>query len=267
MRKFLFTLSALIATTVSAGAITISGGAGAWREKPSGWLEYTKNNVNGTGISATTKVDVKDDLHLSDKTKPYGWVKISDIPIPLFPDIKLRYTPMKFSGSGYAKTTFTFGNITVPAGTKVESKFRANQADIILTYNFPFVKGLTAQKLNLQWGLNLKVIDGYAKVKYLDPTTGTWKEDSKSATIPAPMLHLEGEVRPIELAGISFEGNWIGYAGNQFYDWLAEFKVYPMKHLFLGVGYRYQRLKVDDVSDFSCDIKVKGAFGELGFQF
>ena len=265
MKRLLTALTLFFAATSTAGAITISGGAGAWREKPSGWIEYTENNLYGTGVSATTKVDVKDDLHIGDETKAFGWFKLSDIPIPLFPDVKVRYTPMRFTGSGYATTTFTFGNITVPAGTKVDSKLEANQFDVALTYNFPVI-GKIGDKFNLQWGLNVKVIDGYAKVRYFDPTSG-WKEDSKSATIPVPMAHLEGEIRPVNLFGLSFEGNWIGYSGSQFYDLVGEFKVYPVKHLFIGVGYRYQRLKIDDISDVSSDLKVKGAFAEAGFTF
>ena len=264
MKKFFTALTVFVAATSTAGAVTISGGAGAWREKPSGWIEYTESNIYGTGVSATTRVDVKDDLHLSDKTRASGWFKISGIPI--LPDVKVRYTPMRFTGSGYATTTFTFGNITVPAGTKVDSKLEANQVDVTLTYNFPLVGTATGGRVNLQWGLNVKVIDGYAKVKYLDPTSG-WKEDSKSATIPVPMAHLEGELRPIDLIGLSFEGNWIGYSGSQFYDLVGELKVYPVKRLFVGAGYRYQRLKIDDISDVSADLKVKGPFFEAGFVF
>ncbi|MEO2065559.1 MAG: TIGR04219 family outer membrane beta-barrel protein [Desulfurobacteriaceae bacterium] len=264
MKRFLAVLTSVFALTSTAGAVTISGGAGAWREKPSGWIEYTENK--GAGVSAKTNVDVKDDLHIDDETKAFGWFKISDI--PFLPDVKVRYTPMKFTGSGIATTTFTFGKLTVPAKSKVSSKVEANQYDVILTYNFPFIKTATANKLNLQWGINVKVIDGYAKVKYSDPTSpGGWKEDSKSATIPVPMAHLEGEVRPVSLFGLSFEGNWVGYSGSQFYDVVGEFRIYPHKNLFVGIGYRYQRLKLDDISDVSSDLKVKGAFAEAGFTF
>ncbi len=262
MKKLLIASSLFLAAATSAEAITIEGGVGAWREKPSGWIEYT---TSGT-VSTNTKVDVKDDLHLNDKTKAFGWFKISDIPIPLIPNVKVQYTPMNFSGSGYATTTFTFGDITVPANTKVESKLRANQFDITFTYGVPFLKGATAGKVNLEWGLNVKVIDGYAKVRYLDPIKG-WQEDSKSATIPVPMLHLCGEVKPVDLVGLSFNGNWIGYGGSSFYDLTGEVKVYPLEGLFVGLGYRYQRLKIDDISDISSDLKVKGAFFEAGFTF
>jgi len=262
MKKVLVALTAALLAGSTAQAITISGGAGAWREKPSGWIEYVDTE---NGVRAKTTVDVKDDLHLGDETKAFGWFKLSGIPI--LPDIKVKYTPMKFTGSGKVNTTFTFGDLVVPVGAQVDSKLEANQFDITLTYGFPFIGTITKGKVKGEWGVNVKVIDGYAKVRYLDPQTNKWEEDSKSATIPVPMLHLGGEIRPVELVSLSASGNWIGYAGSSFYDWEAEVKVYPVKRLFVGVGYRYQRLKIDDISDVSSDLKVKGAFFEAGFTF
>ncbi len=264
MKKLLAALVIITATTVSAEAVTISGGAGGWKEKPTGWIEYTKGNIAGTGISSKTEVDVKDDLHIGDETKASGWFKISDI--PYLPDTKVKYTPMKFTGSGYASTTFTFGSITVPAGSKVESKLEANQIDVTLTYGLPFTEKASNGRFNFQWGLNVKVIDGYAKVKYFNPVSG-WKEETKSATIPVPMAHLEGEIKPLNPVEIALNGNWIGYSGSQFYEIESELKVYPVKNLFVGIGYKYQRLKIDDISDVSADLKVKGAFFEAGLLF
>jgi len=134
---------------------------------------------------------------------------------------------------------------------------------LTLTYGVPFLGTLTAGKIDLNWGINVKVIDGYAKV--VDVTKNL--SESKSATIPVPMLHLDGAIRPISKVGVEFSGNWIGYSGSQFYDLTGELKVYPVSRLFVGFGYRYQRLKIDDISDISSDVKVKGAFAEAGFTF
>jgi len=261
MKKALTALTAALLTMSTAHAVSISGGAGAWREKPSGWIEYANTSAPG----ADSKVDVKDDLHLGDETRAFGWFKLSGIPI--LPDIKVKYTPIKFTGSGTTGKTFVFGDLVVPAGTQIDSKLEANQFDVTLTYGFPLIGRVTGGKVNGEWGLNVKVIDGYAKVRYLDPQTSQWQEESKSATIPVPMLHLGGEIRPVDLVSLSAGGNWIGYGGSSFYEWEAEVKVYPVKNLFVGVGYRYQRLKIDDISDVSSDLKVKGAFFEAGFTF
>jgi outer membrane protein len=259
----------LLSATAGANAVTISAGGGAWRENPEGWIEYKSNNVQGTGVSSKTHVDVDDDLNLGTETKGEGWFKISDIPIPLFPDVKVQYTGMKFTGSGVVNSSFTFGKITVPTKSYVESKLKANQVDITLTYDFPFLRKATSERISANWGINVKVIDGYARVKYTYRKLGKTEkgEDDKSATIPVPMVHLDGEIRPIDLVGLEVSGNFAGYGGSKFYETEAELKVYPIKHTFLGVGYRYQRLKIDDISDVSSDLKVKGVFAEAGIRF
>jgi outer membrane protein len=252
----------LAATTVQAKAISVSAGGGVWHESPSGWVEYVDTNVYGT---TKTTVDVKDDLNLSSKNRGEGWFKITGI--PLLPDLKVQYTQMKFSGSGVVNSSFVFGNIVVPTKSYVDSKLRANQVDFTLTYGVPFLGSLSGGRVKVNWGANVKVIDGYVKVKYYNPTTNQSGEDSKSKTIPVPMLHLDGQIRPVEFLGFEAEGNWVGYSGNQFYDVKGEVKFYPIKHGFVGLGYRYQRLKIDDIGGVSSDLKVKGAFAEAGFYF
>ncbi|GAB6076926.1 TIGR04219 family outer membrane beta-barrel protein [Desulfurobacterium crinifex] len=261
MRKLLFAAVVLLASTQVSSAITIEGGIGGWKEDPTGWVEY-KDSATPVGGTVKTHVDLEDDLHLSDKTKASGWFEVEH-GLPLLPDIRVQYTPMKFSGSGLVSGSFTFGDITVNGTDYVESKFEANQIDVTLYYHLPFLRTVSNGKVDLKAGVNVKVIDGYVKVR--DITNG--QEESKSATIPVPMVHLSGEIRPINLVGFEFSGNWIGYSGSQFYETIGELKVYPVENLFVGAGYRYQRLKIDDISDLSTDIKIKGMFVEAGFRF
>ena len=257
MKKLILAAVTLLVTAGTASAITISAGVGGWNEDPSGWVEYKENNI----VSTNTHVDVESDLHISDKTKTSGWFSIEGI--PLLPDIRVQYTPMKFSGRGVVEKSFTFGGLTVNAKDIVESELEANQVDVTLYYGVPFIGTITAGKLDLNAGINVKVIDGYVKVK--DVLLN--REESKSATIPVPMLHLSGSLKPINLFSLEFSGNWIGYSGSQFYETVTELKVFPVNRLFIGAGYRYQRLKIDDISDISSDIKVKGFFAEAGFLF
>ncbi|NIA12412.1 MAG: TIGR04219 family outer membrane beta-barrel protein, partial [Nitrospiraceae bacterium] len=184
--------------------------------------------------------------------------------------IRVAYTPMKFTGSGKVNESYSFGKIIVNAKDRIDAKLRANQVDLTLAYDIPFVQTATREKLNIDAGANVKIIDGYLRVN--DETRN--EEDSKSRTIPVPMAYVSGCFKPVNFASISASGNWIGYSGNQFYDVSGEAKVYPLmmtnskaSSLFVGAGYRYQRLKIDDVSDVSSDVKVKGPFVEAGFEF
>jgi outer membrane protein len=261
MRKFLLVAVVLFASTQASSAVTIEGGIGGWKEDPTGWVEY-KGSAASTGGTVKTHVDLEDDLHLSDKTKASGWFEIEH-GLPLLPDVRIQYTPMSFSGSGKVSGSFTFGDIEVNGKDSVESKLETNQIDVTLYYHLPFLRTVSSGKVDLKAGVNVKVIDGYVKVR--DITKG--QEESKSATIPVPMAHLSGKIRPVDLIALEFSGNWIGYSGSQFYETIGELKVYPVENLFVGAGYRYQRLKIDDISDLSTDIKVKGMFVEAGFRF
>ena len=65
---------------------------GTIQQKPSGFVSYKAE-------SDADKIDVKNDANLGDKTKPWAKFKLEH-PIPLIPNIKLAYMPMKFDGSG-----------------------------------------------------------------------------------------------------------------------------------------------------------------------
>ncbi len=255
MKKTALVLATLLFPLLS-NATTIEGGINIWRENLTGWVEYTKNT---SFITSKTHVDVKEDLNLSDETKSAGWLSIKDIPIPFIPDIKISYTPISFSGSGIATTSFTFGGITVPTGSYVDAKLEANQLDVLLfkTLNLPL--------FSVEAGLNTKIVDFQTKVKYAG-ISGI-EEDSKEATIPIPMVHLGGNLVPIKSISIGIEGNWIGYSGSDFYELQGDIRYFPLKNLFVGLGYRYQRLKIDDINDISADIKLKGITLEAGLRF
>jgi hypothetical protein len=65
---------------------------GAIQQKPRGYVSYEAE-------SDADRIDVKNDANLGDKTKPWAKFKLEH-PIPLIPNIKLAYMPMKFDGSG-----------------------------------------------------------------------------------------------------------------------------------------------------------------------
>jgi hypothetical protein len=83
----------LLAGSSKAGLlIDFEASIGLIQQKPRGYVSYEP-------IQDSDKIDVKNDAHLGDKTKP--WVKLKlEHSIPVLPNIKLAYMPMKFDGSG-----------------------------------------------------------------------------------------------------------------------------------------------------------------------
>src|SRR5690606_4064533 len=79
-------------------------GAAGWRAGPSGWIED-----EGTGGSGTA--DLERELGLDDEFGGFAWIRIMH-PIPLLPNVKLTYTPLKFDGSGTVGSGFQVGGVS-----------------------------------------------------------------------------------------------------------------------------------------------------------
>jgi outer membrane protein len=235
------------------GGITVEGGPQINRYR--GWLQYKG-----------TKVDLKEDLHLKDKTQYFVSIDIkkgaSLSLIPLIPNLKITYLKSETDGVGTIGKSITIGGITFTARDKIYSKVKFNQYDITLYYT-PIDVGAA----NFSWGFGAKIIDFYEKTVSLN-FPGLNQE--KSATIPVPYLYLKVGL-DLPYIHASAEGKGLKIGGSYFYDWAAKAGVgYSFVHvlkLSFDVGYRYQRYRIDDVSDISSDIRLKGSFAALSLTF
>ena len=243
-KRFIFPL---LLTPLSLWALEISAGGGPQRELFRGWINYKGDNV-----------DLKKDLHIKDRTKYFGFLNIRHKAklwfIPL-PDVRFSYLEVKSSGYGKVSKSFTFGFITVNYTDRVYTKFRLNQWDALFYYT-PWRKKFA----KASWGIGVKVLDFYGYVR--SETTG--QSDSKSELIPLPYLYadLRGQYKVVRLG---VEGKGITAGGNNyFYDLASSLEFFRKfsKHaeLTIGVGYRYQKYRVDDVGDVSASVRIKGPF-------
>ncbi|RTZ59706.1 MAG: hypothetical protein DSZ31_03445 [Gammaproteobacteria bacterium] len=181
--------------------------------------------------------------------------------LPL-PDIRISYLDVKSSGVGTASKTFTFGAITVNATDTVYTKFRFNQWDLTFYYT-----PLRKRFLTASWGLGAKIIDFKGRVTSL--TTGN--SDSKSAVIPLPYFYAKlGSQFKFLKAYVEGKGVTAG-GNNYFYDLVGAIGVgYKFTKTFgvsLDAGYRYQKYRVDNVSDVSANTRIKGGFGVFSLNF
>jgi len=235
-----------------AQALSIEVGGGPQVEHYRGWIQYKGNTV-----------DIKKDLHLKDRTKYFLYLNLKHhaklLFIPL-PDVKFEYIRVNSDGTGTVNRTFTIGGVSFTVNDRVYTKFRFHQYDTLFYYT-----PLKLKVAKASWGFGVKVIDFYEKVTSL--TTG--KSESKSATVPLPYLYL-GLKAKVPYLHASVEGKGIRAGGNYFYEWLAKAGVdYTFKKRFtvsLDGGYRYQRYRVDDVSDVSADVRMKGPFAALSLK-
>ncbi|RLJ70628.1 outer membrane protein [Hydrogenivirga caldilitoris] len=250
MRKVVFGGALLFTgSTFALPLVNIDLSIGAMSHDPSGYVQYQGD-----------KVDLKDDFGLDKKTKPFARAKIE---IPIVPNLYLQYIPMEFKGR--KNKSFTYGGYTF-TGT-VDTKVKVDHYDVGLYYNLPFIGAATGGLFDPEIGINVRILDFEGTVKELT----TSHTESKSATIPVPMGYagLSLNLPYVSLIG---ELRGITYAGNRYYDVTGEVRLKPisvpgMASLFIGVGYRYEQLKLDDVSDINADLKIKSLFANVGVSF
>ena len=231
-------------SVLPAKASQFSFSIGPQRELFRGWVKYKGNEI-----------DVKDDLHIEDKTKfqaSFEWRH----KVKLIPDVKVDYLHVRTSGTGTITKDITFGGVTFNVSDKVHTDFKADQIDVTFFYN-----PVERERLNVQIGLGFKYLTGYVDLKSL--TTGDYSNTDYD--IPVPYLYASVIAKSSHFR-FGIEGKGLAYSGSYFYDWKLKGGV-GYGRLFANIGFRYERLKIDDVEDLSTDLKIKGIFGEAGVRF
>ena len=252
-------LLALTLVPGTASAIGIEASIGVWNQNPIGDISFRAG-------SAQDNLNIKDNLKYSDKTKLTGRVKID---MPLFlPNVYLMATPTEFNGTGIKNTTlptFQFGNVQFNGAIPFASKLKLDHYDIGLYYGVPMLKTATAGVLNVEVGLNARIIDFKAEVTGTNALSQTVTE-SKALTIPVPMLYAGVQVTPVKWFAAEGEVRGIAYGSNQYFDLIGRAKLKPFGPFFAAAGYRYEKVKID-VDDVKADATFSGPFGELGVEF
>jgi outer membrane protein len=238
------TIAGLLFSLSNSVASDFSFSIGPQKELFRGWVQYKGN-----------KIDVKDDLHLDDKTKFSASVEWKH-KIKLLPDVKVDYLHVETSGTGTISKDITFGDVTFNVNDRIHTDFKADQIDVTFFYN-----PVERERVNLQVGLGFKYLTGHVNLKSL--TTGAYSNTDYD--IPVPYLYASAITKFSHLR-FGLEGKGLSYSGSYFYDWKLKGGV-EYRRVFANVGYRYERLKIDDVEDLSTDLKIKGIFGEIGVRF
>ncbi len=254
--KKIFILSGLIflliiPTTALAWGVEIAGGA--WYQSPSGNMSFDKTtNVDD--------LDLEDDLNYDDKWQPSGRLKI-DMPL-LFPNIYIMATPLKRDESGSKDVSFKFGGETFSGGVDFDSKLKMNHLDVALFYGLPFIKTATLDVLNIDLGLNFRLMDVKAEIEQKD----FGLKESESYFLPLPMIYAAMQIVPVEWLGLEFEGRGVAYSSNHYVSLIGRLKVKPFGPFFVAGGYRYDNVKID-YQDIDIDTEFEGPFAEVGFDF
>lgn len=230
----------------SADFAGIAAGAGVWSHDPSGEIAFQ-------GLP----IDVDDDLNVDTKTQTTAWAALEH-PIPVLPNLKVRYTEFTLDGGNTLSRSIEFGGTTFSAAESVSLDADLDQYDVVLYYE------LLDNWINWDVGVEVKVFDGDFRIS--NATTGL--AESTDFTGAIPMLYTDIAL-DIPMTGlfVGVEGAGLAYGGNQAYDFEAKagYELSFGMGAKFGVGaeggYRFQRLKLEDIGDLDTDLKADGPFG------
>ena len=250
---WLFCLVCMLAAPTVVLAWGVEFSAGAWYQRPRGVISYDKTtNVDD--------LDLEDDLNYDNKWKPSGRLRI-DMPF-LIPNLYLMYTPMKWDEKSRKKVDFNFGGTNFRGDVDFDSELKMNHLDAALFYGIPGLRAATADILNIDLGLNLRLLDFKAEIEQDD----IGEKASESYLLPIPMIFAATQLKPLNWIAIDLEGRGIGYKENHYVSLIGRLKIFPFGPLFLAGGYRYDSVKID-YQDVDIDAEFRGPFAEVGFDF
>ncbi|MEN6318349.1 MAG: hypothetical protein ABFD82_06290 [Syntrophaceae bacterium] len=226
-----------------------------WFPDLKGDLSVDENGIKGT------KLDVEDTLGVGNESFPA---------VEVFAGIgkhhiSLMYTQFHYSGSKNIKEPITFAGQTYPTNSRVESDLKTKMLDLEYQYDLINLENILA-------GFSIGVI---GKVKYIDgeaelksPTLDSSHNQKETFQVPVPMLGIGAHIGLIaKLLEARLKATGMGYSGNVFYDVMADISVTPFPFLDIHGGYRYMKLKVDDVSDVYADLEFAGPYVALTVSF
>ena len=249
---FVFCLLAILPMLmpVSAAAlplIDMEAAVGGWGTSPSGSMAYKGESL-----------DLEDDFNYDDETALTGRLKI-DMPL-VIPNIYLMATPLEYEGTGSYTADFDFGDETFSQTQDFDSRLTLDTYDVGLFYNVPLLETATLNRVSMEAGLNVRIIDAEAVVEQ-----GSLYE-KKSETLPIPMLYVGLGLYPVERFGLEAEARGVSYSDYELVSLIGRLKVDVFGPLFVSGGYRYDAYDVEE-DDLVLDVDFSGPFLETGLKF
>jgi outer membrane protein len=247
-------LLCLPATLHALSPVDIEAAAGVWRPSPSGYVSYESDD----------RFDLEDVLNYDDETAFTGRLKIG-LPFPV-PSIYLMASSLRFKETGRTNSFSRFGDVIIVPGIAFDSKLSVDQYDIGLYYQFPLLKTATLNRLNVELGINAKIIDAKAEIVQETFAPLLVIRETEKDTLVAPMVYLGIQFRPIERLTMEGEFRGLSWRESNFYSLIGRLKVNAWGPLFIAGGYRYD---TGDSTEFAFDFDVdfQGPFFETGLQF
>lgn len=170
-------------------------------------------------------------------------------------NLGLSYTPFDYSATKVIDKQIVFDKKTYGAGTSVNTNLNLRMFDAEYRYKLVDLENILA-------GFSISLL---GKIKYLDGeakmNSALAGEQKQTFGIPIPMVGAGLNVGLIaNILEARAKATGIGYSGNYFADAIADIAVTPFPFVRISGGYRYMKIKIDNVSDTYGDLDFYGPY-------
>jgi outer membrane protein len=234
-----------------AGAVGLEIAVGGWQQDPNGTFSHKP-------LSSADLLSVDNDLRYDTEIRVQGRAKI-DMPL-LLPNIYLVAAPAEFEETGRKSASFKFGDTIFAGNVDFFSKLKFDQYDIALYYGLPFLKTATADILNVDLGINVRIFDALTQVRQ-----GAI-EETASAVAALPQVYVAVQLTPVEFLAFEAESRLMSFGDNTIYGLVGRVRLQIFGPVFVAGGYRYDKIDIDE-GDVRVDFELQGPFAEVGFKF
>ncbi len=232
-----------------AGALELGARGYYWFPSLSGDLRVDSGSIVGTTFN------LKDDLGMGNKNIPS---------VEAFAGLgkhhfSVMYTQVDFSGSNTLSAAVFDGRTY---SGLVESDLKLRMLDAEYLYDLVNFENVLA-------GFSIGVL---GKVRYIDGearlNNAAVGETKDTFQIPVPMVGVGAHVGILaNILEARAKISGMGYSGSYLYEALGEINYTPFPFLDLGGGYRYMKLKIDDISGVRANTELSGPYVSLAIKF
>jgi outer membrane protein len=214
---------------------------------------YWYGGISGDATAGTTTVDFEDHLNFEEDSF-FEFAASFEHPVPLIPNVKLRYTAIDQNEEGNILGAFD----GIAAGN-VETTLNLSHLDVIAYYE------ILDNWVSVDIGFDIKAFDGELEVK----GGGLVSTTPVDEFLPLPYAKAEVEL-PFTGMALGAELSGLAYDGNGLYDARVRFRQ-NIAIAFVELGYRSMGIKIEDLSgdvgDIDVDVNFSGVYLSTGLDF
>jgi outer membrane protein len=177
------------------------------------------------------------------------------------PNICVMATPIKYEGTNINNMRLDFGDESVKDDVALNSKVTLNDLDIALFYGIPFVKTVSHDRLNVDFGINLRSIDFEDDIEQ-----DSIDQASESFILPIPMVFAAVQFHPLDVLSLEAEGRGISIGGKKSYGLIGRLRWKTVGPIYAAGGYRFSRYEIDN-DGMVVNTEISGPFVEAGLSF